>query len=131
MKPIFKKCKKHGIVEHEINKVINNKIYYKCKPCKNSRKSDIRKENKTWLVDYMGGKCEICSYDRTTSALEMHHINPLGKTIEFSRIGRDSKLENYKNEIHNTPCIMLCATCHREVHEGLILILESSHSSTG
>jgi len=129
MKQIFKNCKKHGQVEHEINKIVNKKIYYKCKMCKNYRQSDLRKNGKLKLVEISGGQCEICQYDKCHSALEFHHINPLTKTLEFSRIGREGKFENYIEELHK--CIMVCANCHREIHEGLIAIEICSHSSTG
>ncbi len=87
------------------------------------RKSDIRKDNKYFLMEYMGSECQICGYNRCLSGLEVHHIDPAGKTLEFSRIGRDNNQQKYRNEINNTPCILLCANCHREVHEGLITII--------
>jgi 5-methylcytosine-specific restriction endonuclease McrA len=120
---IIKNCEVHGDVLHELNKVVGDKKYYKCKPCKNMRKSDIRKDNKYFLMEYMGGECQICGYNKCLSGLEVHHVDPAGKTLEFSRIGRDNNQQKYKDEINNTPCILLCANCHREVHEGLVLIL--------
>ena len=122
---IIKNCKVHGDVLHELNKTVGNKKYYKCKPCKNMRKSDIRKDNKYFLMEYMGGECQICGYNKCLSGLEVHHVDPAGKTLEFSRIGRDNNQQKYKDEINNTPCILLCANCHREVHEGLILIVSN------
>jgi hypothetical protein len=122
-KSIIKNCKIHGDCPHELNKIVKGKEYYKCKPCKNMRKSDLRKDNKYWLMEFMGGECQICGYHKCVSALEVHHVDPKRKTVEFSRIGRDSNKQKYIDEIFNTPCIQLCANCHREVHEGLILII--------
>ena len=28
------------------------------------------------MVDYKGGKCERCGYDKNISALEFHHLDP-------------------------------------------------------
>ena len=124
----IKFCKIHGNSKHELNKIVGNKKYYKCRICKNSRKSDIRKNNKYQLVEYMGKKCQICKYSKCLSALEIHHIVPKEKTLEFSKISRDNKLQDYRNEIDNTPCILVCANCHREIHEGMILIVPIAQS---
>ena len=50
---------------------------YRC--FKNSR---IRLKEK--LVEYKGGKCEICGYDKCITALEFHHLNPEEKEFSIS-----------------------------------------------
>ena len=76
------------------------------------------KTNKAWLknekqkaVDYKGGKCIVCGYSKCLSALEFHHTNPEEKE------GYNSHwtFERNKNELDK--CILLCANCHREIHE--------------
>lgn len=81
---------------------------------------DTTKENrykkKKLLVKYKGGKCEICGYDKCLAALEFHHIDPDKKdfSISFSSKSIDElKLEADK-------CILVCANCHREIHNNLI-----------
>lgn len=64
---------------------------------------------------HLGGSCRICGYGRCLSGLEFHHINPLEK--DFSISARMTSWEAIRPELDK--CILLCANCHREVHEGL------------
>ena len=43
-----------------------------------------RAKLKLRAVDYKGGKCEICGYDKNLSALEFHHVNPENKEFAVS-----------------------------------------------
>lgn len=62
-----------------------------------------------------GGKCEICGYDKNISALEFHHIDPSNKNFQLdSRHFSNNTIDNLQNEINK--CILLCANCHREIH---------------
>ena len=67
------------------------------------------------LVEYKGGKCEVCGYDKCIEALEFHHIDETTK--EFAVSGSTKSLDRQKAEADK--CIMLCANCHRELHAGL------------
>ena len=79
---------------------------------KNSRKR--RKED---IIYVMGGQCQLCGYNKAITALELHHINPEEKDFTIGEIlNKDWTLIN--TEIKK--CILLCANCHREYHEGLI-----------
>lgn len=35
------------------------------------------------LIEEMGGKCEICGYDKNISALEFHHKDPSQKSFQL------------------------------------------------
>lgn len=105
---IFKECPKHGITEH----VLTNGAY-KCKECRKKAVIDTRKKNKIKLVEYKGGKCEICGYDKCIDALEFHHLNPQEKEFGIS-CGNTLKFETLKKEADK--CILVCANCHREIH---------------
>lgn len=66
-------------------------------------------------VAHKGGRCEICGYDKCLAALDFHHFDPMGKDFNIS-----SRLTSFKaveRELAKT--ILLCANCHREVHDGL------------
>lgn len=77
-----------------------------------------RKRLKQKAVEYKGGMCECCGYDRTIEALEFHHRNP--KEKDFNPSGKSISWEKMKKEIDK--CVMVCTNCHREIHCGLIEI---------
>ena len=70
----------------------------------------IKVKNK--LVEYKGGKCEKCGYNKCIDALEFHHKDPNQK--DFSIGGKSWSFEKLKNEVDK--CILVCANCHREIH---------------
>ena len=73
-----------------------------------------RKRTKELLVEYKGGKCEFCGYNKCIEALEFHHIDETTKEFQIS--GSTKSLEKQKKEADK--CYMLCANCHRELHAG-------------
>lgn len=81
-------------------------------------KSEYRVNIKQRLVDYKGGKCQICGYNRCINALEFHHVNPEEK--DFTISGGTKSFDTLKPEIDK--CILVCSNCHREIHAGLIKI---------
>ena len=67
------------------------------------------------LVEYKGGKCEICGYNKCISALEFHHLDPNEKDFGIGQKGYTRSIEKNKEEANK--CILVCANCHREIHE--------------
>lgn len=65
-------------------------------------------------VDYLGGKCNRCGYNKCIDALDFHHINPKEKDFNFSENGHCRSWERVKKELDK--CELLCANCHREEH---------------
>ena len=74
-----------------------------------------RKNVKMKMVEYKGGKCEICGYNKCIEALEFHHINP--KEKDFNISGGTKSFNSLKSELDK--CILVCANCHREIHSGI------------
>jgi DNA-binding CsgD family transcriptional regulator len=72
-----------------------------------------RQQLKQLAVDYKGGKCNNCGYDKSIWAFDFHHINPEKKDFSISRYLTLS-WNKIKDELDK--CIMLCANCHRELH---------------
>lgn len=66
-------------------------------------------------IEYKGGKCQRCNYDRCKAALEFHHRDPEEKDFSISRKGFATSWEKVKLELDK--CDMLCANCHREEHD--------------
>ncbi len=76
-----------------------------------------RKRVRQMAVEYKGGKCEACGYDRCIDALEFHHTDPAQKDFSISSKGYTRSWERVKAELNK--CAMLCANCHRELHAKL------------
>lgn len=72
---------------------------------------------KEMSVQYKGGKCEKCGYNKCIGALEFHHLNPDIKDFAIGSKGYTRSWEKVKEELDK--CIMVCANCHREIHEEL------------
>jgi hypothetical protein len=81
----------------------------------------FRLMNRVW--EYMGGrKCSRCGYNKTSRALEFHHVDP--KTKKFS-IGGNGPITRYKWDTVQEEldkCIVLCRNCHAEIHEEKALV---------
>lgn len=71
-----------------------------------------RQKRKKDLVEYKGGRCCRCGYDKCIDALTFHHVNPLEK--EFNIGGSTYGFERLKKEVDK--CILLCMNCHAEEH---------------
>lgn len=71
---------------------------------------------KKQAVEYKGGKCVKCGYNKCLSALEFHHINPLekDKLLNSRGINRRKSFKLLKVELDK--CVLVCANCHREIH---------------
>ena len=79
--------------------------------------SDFRRNRKANLILACGEKCCICGYNKAISALEFHHIDPLLKEYGIAAQGTCHNIQKDISEIRK--CVLVCANCHREIHEGL------------
>ncbi len=68
-------------------------------------------------VAYKGGCCQVCGYEKYIGALNFHHINPAEKEFGLSADGLTRSWERVRKEADK--CILLCANCHAEVHDGI------------
>ena len=102
----------------------SRKFCFECSPRyeKNNTQSrtqnitHIRRSIKQQLVNYKGGKCEICGYNKNLAALQFHHLDPSQKDFSISTnlMLKDFSMNNYYQEVDK--CILLCANCHMEIH---------------
>jgi len=76
--------------------------------------SKRRKKLHEMAVKYKGGKCSLCGYDKCMDALEFHHINSNQKDFGLSQSGLTRSWAKTKRELDK--CILVCANCHRELH---------------
>lgn len=72
------------------------------------------------IKEKMGGGCFRCGYHKCLKAIEFHHLDPSKK--DFTISNDHFKLEEAIEE--SKKCILLCANCHRELHDGLWKIEE-------
>jgi DNA invertase Pin-like site-specific DNA recombinase len=116
VKSLRKTAKHFGVSRDTIRKYIpDEKIIIKREKLVSNVKSvvDFRKRVKSKLVEYKGGCCEKCGYNKSEQALQFHHINPDEK--DFTISGKSYSFERMKKEVDK--CIMVCANCHIEIHE--------------
>lgn len=83
-----------------------------------------RKKIKAMAVVYKGGKCCICGYKKCNSALDFHHLGEVKKGFGLSVRGLTRSWERTKQELGK--CILVCANCHREIHEGITQLPEET-----
>jgi hypothetical protein len=75
-----------------------------------------RKKVRQMLVEYKGGKCDLCGYNEYIDALDLHHKNSDTKEFGISSSGLIRSWE--KNKAESDKCVLLCVNCHREIHAG-------------
>ena len=105
----MRECPYHGLTEY----VKRKDGRFRCKKCALEVVSNKRRRNKVALVEYKGGKCEICGYDKCIEALSFHHLDPNQKDFGVSN-GNIKSLETLKREADK--CILVCHNCHAELH---------------
>ncbi len=99
--PISDFDKKHG------------KIYLRtyCKSCYSKIVMENQKRKKIDAVNYNGGHCLKCGYDKNYGSLVFHHKNK--KDCDWKKL-RSMSWENIIEEINK--CDLLCQNCHTELH---------------
>ena len=88
-----------------------------CKICHTNNTLEKQRSLKKQCVDYLGGKCIICGYDKYQGALHFHHRDMSTKEFSLSHKKRYS-FEYLKGELDK--CILVCANCHSEIHAKLV-----------
>ncbi len=106
-------CKEHKeISSFYVSK--NKKIFSYCIPCEKDRLIKKQRLLKQQCVDYKGGCCEICNYNKYLGALEFHHKDPSQKEFGIANCGSSTFNDTIKLELDK--CMLLCSNCHKEVH---------------
>lgn len=114
MGSVIKICAKHGETEHAVQKG-----YDRCRKCMYEAVKRRRAKVKLLSVQYKGGKCERCGYDKCIQALEFHHTDPEQKDFAIAGKAQNHPWAVIQAELDK--CLMLCANCHREEHVRLRL----------
>jgi 5-methylcytosine-specific restriction endonuclease McrA len=83
-----------------------------------------RKKIKHLSIEYKGGKCQSCGYNKCEEALKFHHIDPKTKSFGIGAKGYTRSWEKVRAELDK--CILLCANCHREAEAGILQLSSES-----
>lgn len=89
-----------------------------CISCSNDESRERGRRFKKKCVDYKGGCCEICGYDKYIGALQFHHLDPTKKDFGLANVKSHKFDEKIKKELDK--CILVCANCHFEIHGSLV-----------
>jgi hypothetical protein len=73
--------------------------------------------SKEELVNMLGGACVICGYSRSLGALQFHHLLSEDKDGAISKMIKHELRDAVIAEVNK--CILVCATCHAEIHYGM------------
>ena len=79
-----------------------------------------RRKLKQKAIEYKGGECQVCGYDKFAAALEFHHLDETQKKFGISVDGSTRSWERIRNEIEK--CILVCANCHQAIHASILKI---------
>jgi deoxycytidylate deaminase len=85
-----------------------------------------RRKLKAMVVQYKGGKCILCGYNKCIQAFDLHHKEDSKKEFGLSTRGLTRSWEKTKKEADK--CILVCANCHREIHAELSAASSSNRS---
>lgn len=80
----------------------------------NFQVSEQRRRVKLQCIEYKGGKCQRCGYDKCPGALTFHHLDPSQKDFGISSNGVSRSFAKAKPELDK--CILVCQNCHSEIH---------------
>jgi 5-methylcytosine-specific restriction endonuclease McrA len=119
-KPDWRRCStcKLEFPITEFQKIKNTERYRtSCKSCISNHLKEIRVNTKSSAVEYKGGKCQLCGYNKSHAALEFHHRDPKEKDFGIAKQWYRKLDDILKRELDK--CDLLCSNCHREVHEQL------------
>lgn len=109
-------CKTNQPLDQFYKKNSKNGITTHCKSCQQARMFKNRVAKKQKLLETFGGKCSRCGYDKCSRALTFHHLDPSKKGFGLATRPSASLKDLIKEA---KKCILLCANCHMEKHDGL------------
>jgi hypothetical protein len=85
--------------------------------CSTCYRLAYRNKTKQKAVEYKGGRCSVCGYDRYIGSLQFHHVYPEDKNFIISNLSFN-KFDSLVDELDK--CILVCSNCHGEIHAGLV-----------
>jgi|694.fasta_scaffold50822_3 hypothetical protein len=110
-----KQCPKCSEIKelNNFDKRPNGNVQSYCRKCCNDNRYSIIKQHKLTILNELGNCCSNCGYNKNTSALEFHHLEPEHKDFHFGST-KTTNIDKIRKELEK--CILVCANCHREIH---------------
>lgn len=105
---MIRECKKHGLTK------FTKAARPRCSKCGVDSVNKRRKKLKKLAVEYKGGSCKLCGYNKCLASLDFHHIDPTTKSFGIAAIGHTRSWEKLRVELDK--CILICRNCHGELH---------------
>ena len=99
--------------EYEYSQGLRRKGYRKTL-CNTCSVNETRRRQKQKAIDYKGGKCQACGYNKCKEALCFHHLDPEEKSFGIGSKGSSIAWEKLKKELDK--CVLVCHNCHCEIH---------------
>ena len=90
-----------------------------CGPCHNVYTLKAGQNKRIRAIEYLGGRCRACGFNKYSCSLDFHHKNPSAKSPKYSSL-RGWSWERILEELKN--CILLCKNCHAAAHAGFLEI---------
>lgn len=125
MKEEILKLYNEGKKPNEISQIMNcsiGTVYWHIS--KKTRESILtnrrkrRKENKNKIKnEIFRGKCCLCGYDKSLSALDFHHTDKNKKEFLISKLMGEGNIGKLQTELKKV--ILVCKNCHCEIHDGM------------
>ena len=111
-----------------IKRALDHGRYRICLDKTNRTRKLLIKKIKQKCIEYKGGCCSKCAYKACARALDFHHLDQNTKSFTVAKYFASKPLSSLidKNEKISLPnilvqeldkCILLCANCHRELHD--------------
>lgn len=97
----------------------SNSSRSRCNKCMVDAVNKRRRRIKEMAIQYKGGGCIRCGYNKCKDALDFHHLDESKKDFSIGSSGYTRSWKRVKEELNK--CVLLCANCHREVHAGIPL----------
>ncbi len=113
MKKTCSKCRINKDLTEFYDKGKENRKASYCKSCFNIYCMDRWKQRKLESIEFKGGCCIKCGYNKCPHALEFHHRDPAVKEYTWNKM-RYCNIKTLQKELNK--CDLLCSNCHRELH---------------
>lgn len=101
----------------QANKSAKNGLNTYCRVCTSGLSRIQARFSKQERVNYKGGECQHCGYNKCLAALQFHHIEPDDKTFGIAALNTTSNNPRIFEELDK--CILLCSNCHHELHANI------------